>query len=327
MPIAPQQPGPTPRSAVKAVPPLRAPALPAAAVLGMMLLAGCTDPKAVRSFAELAPDPAKLHMLAKEYANAPIRMREIDLLDRLGPVPALDLTRPEQVKALDALHEVLVDYMKALGALAGENVVKTTDQVTALRDGLTKLKSASPGLLVTDDEISAGVSIAQLLANLLVSTIQQQALGEIIGTAEPDFQKLVKLEIRIIERGLRPEIAALRMRLQETGPVLDAINRDLASYLAGAGSGGRDDPKLRPRGAAATRAARLVLSETARAEEARLRAVDEAAEAYVKALRKIGEAHATLYQRRNDVLSRATFDAIKPLVQDAGAALKALAKL
>ena len=318
---------PMPPPPKQAATPAPAKVLPATALLGMVLLAGCTDPKAVRSFAELAPDPAKLHMLANEYANAPIRLREIDLLDRLGPVPAIDKERPEQVKALDALHEVLVDYMKALGALAGEDVVKTTDQVKSLRDGLTKLKSASPGLLLSDDEISAGVSIAQLLANLLVSAIQRQALGEVIGAAEPHFQTLVKLEIRIIERGLRPEIATLRMRLQESGPVLGAINRDIALYLADAGTGGRGDPGLRPRGAAATRAARLVLSETARTEEARLRAIDEAAEAYLKALRKIGEAHTTLYQRRNDVLSRATFDAIKPLVQDAGAALKALAKL
>ena len=296
-------------------------------IIALPLLAGCTDTRAVRAFAGLAPDPAKLHVLAAEYAHAPLRMREIDLMDRMGPPQAPDLARPQQVKALDALHSVLVDYMQALGALAGADLVKTSDQVDALRNGLTALKTADPNLGITDAEIGAGTSIAQLLAGMLVAGMQQAALRDIIETYDTAFQQLISAEVKIIERGLRRDLRSIRLQLEESRPVLAALSRDIESYRAEAGLGGTGEPRLRPRGAAAARAARFALRDLDRAASARLAEIDAAAADYVKALGKIGEAHHALYLRRNEVLTRAALEAIAPHVQAAGAALKALAKL
>ncbi len=95
-----------------------------AAIVGLSLVAGCTDPTAVQKFAQSAPPAASYHALLLNYANLPAeeaglaRLEPIPNTDRIAKDIAETTRRCGQLLPLDNLHAAMIGYMAALGALA-----------------------------------------------------------------------------------------------------------------------------------------------------------------------------------------------------------------
>ena len=286
-----------------------------ASMLVVLVLAGCaTDPSAVTSFAALAPDGSKLHALTEAYAAVPAELIELDVKHDLNPVvlnmlTADEKTRPEQAKSIDGLNAVLVDYMKALGALADDKLVQTSTDTKAVTDGLTNLQKAKPNLGITAAQISAIGDLSTLLADAATSIYRQEKLTDVIGRGEAPFQALVAAEKLIIGRAVIPDLNNVENRVG----ALDSVTSQLAS----------DRP--------ADVASLFLLQRTMAADKSRLDQQISAAKDYLTVLDNLGRAHTLLYNARNNVLSakgaKVTIKQIQPLLSEAYMASQTLSKL
>jgi hypothetical protein len=316
---------------------------------GACVDSACVDPSAVRSFSALAPDPSKVSVLTQAYADAPTKILDLDVMHQIDASlrQALEAdkdTRKQQITAINNLHAVLIDYMKALGSLADDKLVQTSTDTKNVTDGLTALQKAQPSLGITGNQISAVGSISTLLADAFTSIYREDKLADVIARAEAPFQTLIATEQQIVLHGVAPELNNVRERLVALGALDHGLQVDSAHQIAEAEERrderqkthapspewDRVDPVLQGSGAADL-AARLLLNWAIDSDLSAVDAQVQAANDYSKALAAIGKAHTALYQQRKAVLSKAGAKSFatqaSPLLKEAYTALQSLNKL
>jgi hypothetical protein len=307
------------------------------------------DPSAVQSFSGLAPDQTKLDALTQAYADVPAKLIDLDVLHRLSQNEQNALirdeaTRKSQLSAIDGIHAVLVNYMKALGALASDTLVQTSTDTTTLTKGLTALQTAEPTLGITTAQITAVGDLSKLLADAATSFYREQQLSDVISRANAPFQQLVATEQQIVSRGVLPDLQNLLDRtraLKEVTHGLQVASDQQVSEASARETARAErhqkgpeqeqiDPRLRGSGAADV-ASLLLLKHAIASDTVTINQQIQAAKDYSTALDKIAKAHAALYNARDNVLSEAgakTFlEQQGSTLNEAYAALQALNKL
>ena len=321
----------------------------AVAVIAGFVSACAVDPSAVQSFSALAPNQGKLDVLTQAYADVPVNLLQLDVLHRLSSdrKKALtddEVTRKAQLAAIDGIHTVLVNYMKALGALANDTLVQTSTDTATLTKGLTALQKAEPALGITSAQITAVGDLSTLLGDAVTSFYREQQLSDVIGRANAPFQQLVATEQQIISRAVLPDLRNLLDRTKDLQEVVNGLQLDGEEQVSeakareaarakrhqSASEAEQIDIALRGSGAADL-AALFLLKGTIGSDSTRINQQIEAAKDYSAALDNIAKAHTALYAARENVLSKAGAKSFleqeSKVLNEAYTALQALNKL
>jgi hypothetical protein len=303
----------------------------------VLIVSGCaTDPSAVTSFSALAPDAPKLHSLTTAYADVPNELRALDVLNNITVISPAETaaqvkTRNQQVAQIDALHAVLVNYMRSLGALANNGLVQTSTDTKDVTDGLTSLSKAVPTLGLTANMITGVGDICTFLADAATAAYRQEQLTIIIAKSEQPFQQLIEAEAAIVAKGVIPDLGNVENRIKDLAEVTHAlqVNDEAEAAKSKAGSTGVDglNPTLQRSGAADV-ASLYLLRRAMTSEFSAVELQIKAARDYLTALHEISAAHTVLYRNRGDLLSKkgakAAIGQLSPLVKEANTALQAL---
>jgi hypothetical protein len=252
-----------------------------------MLSSACSDPKAVQTFSAMAPDSSIAAGLTESYAAEPTWDRDLHNVWN-GPSQATVLDRSAQAKSIIGIDTSIREYMQALGALAADNVVQSSTNVDDLKTGLTAFQKAEPNLISTSD-VTLITDFVQFLAVLAENGYRSAKLSQIIGQYNASFQKILDIQINIVQRGIIPSLNEYangyndaQSNLKTVSPwVKYAVNRELTA-----------DEQV----------ATVQLA---------------AASAYVKALGDIKTAHTALYNNRDNVLTKAMLAEVTVPAQDA----------
>jgi hypothetical protein len=285
----------------------------AIAALLLLFVAGCTDPAAVRSFAGEAPPPGSFTSMLDDYsALGPAIAGLAEISARQCPEKFPADQSAEVIHALEPMHESWVAYMAALGRLADDQPVQRagadTTQVTA---GLTAIQKALPSLGITANQITLIGDLTSLVAQAAVRKLREDALQRVIAEAEPAFQTALALESRVISRAYVPDLASYNAQFQSLSIVM---RRSFAAGLGAAPATG----VIPSRQAVLQQACLANAIATGEAPTpVQVAAHRRAAEAYVSALAKLAAAHTKLFKSRGHVLTRATYDQLKPLLDQA----------
>jgi hypothetical protein len=285
----------------------------AAVALLLLLVAGCTDPAAVRSFAEQAPPPGSFEGMLQDYSTlgpAITGLAEIGARQCPETFPADQSA--QVIHGLEPMHESWVAYMAALGQLASDQPVQraATDsgQVTA---GLTAIQKALPAIGITANQITLVGDLTNLVEQAAVRKMREDALEKVIAQGQPGFQTAIALESRVISRAYIPDLGSYS---NQFASLTGLLRRSFAAGLGAAPATGviPSTQALLQQGC---------LSNAIIAGQAptptQIAARRSAAEAYVSALDKLAAAHTKLFESRGRILTRATYDQLKPLLDQA----------
>jgi hypothetical protein len=213
--------------------------------------------------------------LTESYVAEPTWDRDLHAVWS-GPSQAPVLDRSAQATSIIGIDTAIREYMKALGALAADNVVQSAANVNDLKTGLTAFQKAAPTVISTSD-VTLVTEFVQSVAKLAESAYRSEKLSEIIGQSQAPFQEVLAIQIKIVQRAIVPSLKEYangyndaQSNLKTVSPwVKYVVNRELTADRQAA--------------------------DTQRA----------AANAYVTALGEIKTAHTALYNNRDNVLSAA----------------------
>ncbi|WP_322033236.1 hypothetical protein [Paraburkholderia sp. J76] len=255
------------------------------------LLTACADPKAVQSFATMAPPPQTAQSLTVGYVSEPTWRENVKFLTDDPPqtqLSAIVAERTEQAKGFETIDKTIREYMQALGAIASDNVVQSSVNVKQLTDGLTAWQKAEPSLGITTGQVNAVTEVIQAMADAAETGYRDEKLASILGKSQQPFVELVDIQISIVNRGIVPS-------LNEVNKVINDKKNAVSSQSSGV---------------------RYLITRQFDDDKRTYQAQVDAATAYVSSLNAIKEAHTKLYENRNNVLSKEAFEQIKPLVQE-----------
>jgi hypothetical protein len=298
-----------------------------------LTLAACADLKGIEAFGKMAPDPSTIQGLTKVYAQQLDVEEDIKLLGDDPANPAIataDLTRAQQVRAIQQVDDSLRAYMQSLAALAGADIVQSSSNVKDVTTGLTSLSKSIPTLGITSNEISAIGHFVQSIADLIESGYRNAKLVAIIHDNDESLQVLLSVQSKIVSRGIRPSIVSIQRVLNQDAVdrALKYIDQDLENWTVTPGANappvnskaaglfnGRN-PVFKGQGEADAHAARYLLRKSIEADQAVLTTQLATADAYIKALEAIGHAHQKLVARGKNVLTKEMAQEIQPLANE-----------
>lgn len=254
--------------------------------LGAGLLAGCADLKGIRKFSDSAADTASYTGLtsyylgefdhSKRYEEDAAKKKQLDQ-ESIG--------RRKQEKALLGLHRGVQDYMKALGALASDEVISYDESLKKLGDEIKNTK------LVSETQVDAYQKITGIIAKAATDGYRQRKLKQLIGDANEPFQKIAVALGEIVSSGY----------VLSLDNELDVMN----SYY-------KEVIKLAPPNDPGTE----MVKETWRTKKEDLAARRQACLAYADTIQKIAQAHQELFSNKDKLDAKATLDLIMSYAQD-----------
>ncbi len=291
-------------------------------LLAMWLLAGCSDLSAITKFAQTAPDVSKLYTLTAVYVSDP--QTQIDWTGVWNtPDPSLaqlSAIREKQRAAIDALHALIVNYMKGLGGLAGSSVTDISTQAKTVSTNLTALQKDIPADLSTAQVTAIG-DLVSVGPHGLLDMWRGYEIGRIIKQNQNAFHSMISTEITIVNDAFILDFAATcKVVLGARDHMRQILSPGVADPVTcGAAASAASSVKTPvPSGLAipVARAAYFTFRQSADTEIANLNAATLAAQQYVIALQKLGTAYDDLVDQ-NGQFNAATLQTILPLLTDA----------
>lgn len=158
------------------------------ASIAIVALSGCANLAGIQNFGKLSSEVAAYSKLTNDYAAGPRDSQKYTLSseDQQRKVLATQATlRAKQVAKLRLLQTTLSEYMAAVAALAGDEVVSFDAELASFAD------SAQSTNMITAKEATAIKSIAGIIATALTDFYRQKKLLEVIEKADPHVQTLV----------------------------------------------------------------------------------------------------------------------------------------
>jgi hypothetical protein len=310
--------------------------------VGLFLsLAACADLKGIEAFGKMAPNPSTIDGLARVYAQELDVREDIKLLGDDAPIPDLaaqDATRAQQARAIQGMDHALQAYMQALVALANGSIVESSTSTKNVTAGLTSLQKARPALGITNSQVSSIGSFVQSLADLAESGYRNAKLVDIIRNSDPSLQELISVQVSIVTNAITPSIEEIQrsLKARASSDGLKYITEDLEHWTITPGCNAPPantapakifndrNPIYHGQGETDAYVARYLLKRSIEADQATLTAELATADAYTKALQKIGEAHKKLVAMGKNVLSKDMLQQIQPLADDAHKAFQDL---
>jgi predicted secreted protein len=271
-------------------------------ILFAVLLIGCADLSAVTKFSQTAPDIAKLDALNDVYISDPQTMSEWESIWQV-PDPRLMTQKSEREKqkvALDSLHELLINYMKALGDLSGSKVTDVSTQAKAVSTNLSTLQKANQ-INLSANQVSSIGDLVSVVPQDMLNIWRADKVAQLIRENQKPFQALVSTEITVIG-----EIYCLDY---------DNVARTIESAacrLEGSWPKTKDQNPV-------SRAAHFSFQQNVVKAKTRIENAKTAAQKYVEALKKLSAAYNILVEQ-SDHFSSQTLLAILPLLDDANKA-------
>ena len=264
-------------------------------VIGLLMACtACTDPKAVQTFAAMAPDPAMVQGLTQIYVAELGWSDRLDLGQNVKPNAGTEngtAVRTDQAKGIVNIDTGIREYTKALGALAADSVVQSSSNVDDLTTGLTALQKAGPqlGLNITSADVDLITGFLKAITKLAEDGYRNAKLSELIGMYDEPLQHTLSIQIDIVNLAIVPSIKEYRGTIEEKQQFL----------------------KRQPT------TVHYLFDRTLSADQENADLQLKAAQAYAKALADIKTAHTRLYENRNDMLTKAMFERIIGPAQDA----------
>lgn len=168
-------------------------------LLATTLITGCADLRAIGTWAETSSDVAAYSAILDDYESSPDRQMRYTPKSQHAALEGLREQRSAQVVRLKALHTAVREYMQAIGALAGGNVVVYDAEFDALA---SEVKS-NPQLRLSDSQVSAYSGLTNLVLRAATDDWRQTRLATLVDEANPHFQVVIDA----MESALEKEVA------------------------------------------------------------------------------------------------------------------------
>jgi hypothetical protein len=293
-------------------------------ICGSVLLAACADTAAIKNFSQTAPADADIQSAAASYAQA---AQDSESYNRIfhdvdpSQVAANEAMREAQVKVIVANSAAISQYMNELGAVAGLDTAVSAQANTDLKSGLSALQKTGK---ITAPEVAAVQALVDFVGGLIITGVQQYTLEKVIGDGNDKFQTAIQAQLDILNAfqlsNATDQNLFMRLRF-----ITDSLQRKMDSCWQAAPKGTAS--RFPGEGCAQAYAAYFTFPVWYDAQKARIAATGALVGKLITAFKNIGAAHQQLYDHRHDLLTQATWNAIKPNIDQARAALAAVKKL
>ena len=197
-------------------------------VMGLLLLAiqGCADLKAIQDFAALSADSAEYTTLVNDYIDSPQRQKRYQPESRQTDLDRMTQERNDQKPSLLLRHAVIEKYMSALGALAADEAVDHSTELSELATALKTQAGTSP------KETEAFGKMAGILTKVVSDRWRQRQLRDLIEQSNDPVQQILSSLQQIIGGGFVGDLDNEQAALQNYYRTLTMESNDPAGKAA-----------------------------------------------------------------------------------------------
>jgi hypothetical protein len=159
------------------------------------LTQGCVDLKAIQDFANISAESAEYTTLVDNYVDFPNRQKRYQPADRHAQLDAMAQDRMTQKAELLLRHDIIEEYMEALGRLAADEIVDQSEELSQLTTNLQSQAGTSPA------ETEAFGKIAGVLTNAIGDKWRKRQIQELIERSNGPLQTILKSLKQIVVEG------------------------------------------------------------------------------------------------------------------------------
>ncbi len=254
------------------------------ALLFLGLTQGCVNLKAIQDFANISAESAEYTALVDNYVDFPHRQKRYQPEDRHAQLEAMAQERLTQKTELLFRHDVIEEYMEALGKLAADEIVDQSEELSQLTTKLQSEAGTSPA------ETEAFGKIAGVLTNAIGDKWRKRQIQELIERSNGPLQTILKSLQQIVNDGFGGDDHNEQFAMQSYYRTKITQSNDPAGIAA--------------------------LMEWQESREESLAAHTQAIQAYSALLEKISEGHQKLYDERNDLAKAELLQQIKKTAKE-----------
>jgi hypothetical protein len=254
------------------------------ALLFLGLTQGCVNLKAIQDFANISAESAEYTALVDNYVDFPHRQKRYQPEDRHAQLETMAQERLTQKTELLLRHDVIEEYMEALGRLAADEIVDQSEELSQLTTKLQSQAGTSPA------ETEAFGKIAGVLTNAIGDKWRKRQIQELIEQSNGPLQTILKSLQQIVTDGFGGDDQNEQFAIQSYYRTKIAQSNDPAGIAA--------------------------LMEWQESREESLAAHTQAIQAYSALLEKISKGHQKLYDERNDLAKAELLQQIKKTVKE-----------
>jgi hypothetical protein len=165
------------------------------ALLLLGLTQGCVDLKAIQDFASISAESAEYTELVDNYLDFPNRQKRYQPADRHAQLDTMAQKRMTRKAELLLRHEVIEEYMEALGALAANEIVDQSEELSQLTTALQNQAGTNPA------ETEAFGKIAGILTKVVSDGWRKSQLQKLIEQSNDPLQTILKSLKQIVVDG------------------------------------------------------------------------------------------------------------------------------
>ncbi|MDH5774608.1 MAG: hypothetical protein OEZ57_06810 [Nitrospirota bacterium] len=264
-------------------------------LLFLGLTQGCVDLKAVQDFANISAESAEYTTLVDNYMDFPQRQKRYQSEDRHAQLEAMAQERLTQQTELLLRHNVIEEYMEALGRLAADEIVDQSEELSQLTTKLQNQAGTSPA------ETEAFGKIAGVLTNAIGDKWRKRQIQELIERSNDPFQIIVNSLKQIVVEGFGGDDQNERFAIQSYYRTKIAQSSDPAGIAA--------------------------LMEWQEHRENHVAGHTDTIQAYAAILEKISAGHQQLYDGRNDLSKDQLIQSIKKSAKELKDILSSIKKI
>ena len=159
------------------------------------LTQGCVDLKAIQDFANISAESAEYTALVDNYVEFPNRQKRYQPADRHAQLDAMAQERMTRKTELLLRHEIVEEYMEALGQLAADEIVDQSEELSQLTTNLQSQAGTNPA------ETEAFGKIAGILTKAVSDGWRKRQLQELIEQSNGPLQTILKSLKQIVVDG------------------------------------------------------------------------------------------------------------------------------
>ena len=165
---------------------------------GLILLGltqGCVDLKPIQDFANISAESAEYTALVDNYVEFPNRQKRYQPTDRHAQLDAMAQDRLTQKAELLLRHNIIEEYMEALGKLAADEIVDQSEELSQLTTNLQNQAGTDP------PETEAFGKIVGILTKAVSDGWRKRQLQELIEQSNDPLQIILKSLKQIVVDG------------------------------------------------------------------------------------------------------------------------------
>jgi len=240
-------------------------------LMGLLLFVvqGCANLKAIQDFAALSADSAEYTTLVNDYIESPQRQKQYQPESRHADLDRMVQERADQKSLLLLRHAVVEKYMAALGALAADEAVENSEEISQLASALQSQLGTNP------KETQSFEKMATILTKVASDRWRQRQLRDLIEQSNEPVQQILGSLQQIIAEGFDGDLEIERAAMRNYYMTLIMESNDPAGKAA--------------------------LQEWHAFRLEKIRDRRESLQQYATLLQSIAEEHQQLYDQRHDL--------------------------